>query len=248
MQRSEQINEIATALAKAQAEITGARRSAENPFFRSKYADLAEVWDVIRGPLSKNGISVYQAPEMEDGRVKVTTVLMHSSGQWIASELSLKMVKERRTQGGEREFVPLDDPQSAGSAITYARRYALAAAVGVAQEDDDGNAASVHPVKQSASSAPSKPSIDRKDAPAPPVAEKTPKTKTDRAHMSELRQLADQLEMPPDARKALFEDCGFDAAKVKERLLAAINAKGVGHDGDEGKQAPLAESGRGPVE
>jgi hypothetical protein len=231
MQHSEQINELAAALAKAQAEITGARRSSENPFFRSKYADLAEVWDVIRGPLSKNEIAVYQAPEMEDGRVKVTTMLIHASGQWARSELSLRMVKERRGQGGEREFVPLDDPQSAGSAITYARRYALAAAVGVAQEDDDGNAASVQPSRVS----PRWPEGEHspKVAPVPDgvaytrQSEHQPKAaKADKSLLAELKALADKLGIPPQARKALLEDCKGDLAKAKEQLEAAIRAKG----------------------
>jgi hypothetical protein len=230
MQHSEQINELAASLAKAQAEITGARRSSENPFFHSKYADLAEVWDVIRGPLSKHGIAVYQSPEMEDGRVKVTTMLIHASGQWMRSELSLRMVKERRGQGGEREFVPLDDPQSAGSAITYARRYALAAAVGVAQEDDDGNAASVQPPRV----LPRWPEGERLSKAVQDVgmcagkAENQPKSaKADKAVLAELKAMADKLGIPPQARKALLEDCKGDLGKAKEQLEAAIRAKGL---------------------
>jgi hypothetical protein len=247
MQHSEQINELAASLAKAQAEITGARRSSENPFFKSRYADLAEVWDVIRGPLSKNGIAVYQAPEMEDGRVKVTTMLIHTSGQWMRSELSLRMVKERRGQGGEREFVPLDDPQSAGSAITYARRYALAAAVGVAQEDDDGNAASAQPTRVS----PRLPEGDRspKVVPVPDgvayarQAESQPKpAKVDKALLAELKALADQLGIPPQARKALLEDCKGDLAKAKEQLEAAVRARGSD------AQEPDADSGQTELE
>lgn len=130
MQTSEQINEIATALAKAQGEITGALKDSANPFFKSKYADLASCWDACRGPLSANGLAVVQIPGISEDatRMVLETRLMHSSGQWISSLLPIH---------------PKDEsPQAMGSALTYARRYALTAMVGVAQVDDDGNAAS----------------------------------------------------------------------------------------------------------
>lgn len=131
MQSSEQINELASALAKAQGEITGAPKKASNPFYKSKYADLATCWDSCREALSKNGLAVVQAPVTTGTEAIATylhTTLLHSSGQWMRSELIVN---------------PKDDtPQAMGSALTYARRYALCAMVGVAQEDDDGNAAS----------------------------------------------------------------------------------------------------------
>lgn len=128
MTHSEQINEIAKALAVAQGVIKGAKKDSENPFFKSKYADLAAVSDACRMPLSNAGIAVVQAPaSTEDGRVSVTTMLVHSSGQWMAETLTVK---------------PKDDgAQAMGSVITYLRRYSLAAFAGVAPEDDDGNAA-----------------------------------------------------------------------------------------------------------
>lgn len=128
MTHSEAINEIATALSKAQAAIAGAVKDKTNPHFKSDYADLASVWDACRKPLTDHGLSVAQTAATEEGRVGVTTILMHSSGQWIRDSLVMKPTK--------------DDPQGVGSCITYARRYALAAMVGVAPEDDDGNAAS----------------------------------------------------------------------------------------------------------
>lgn len=129
MTHSEPINELAAALAKAQALIQGAVKDSTNPHFKSRYADLASVWDACRKPLTDHGLSVAQTTgTAEDGRVRVTTLLLHASGQWIADDLLMKPVK--------------DDPQGVGSCITYARRYALAAMVGVAPEDDDGNAAS----------------------------------------------------------------------------------------------------------
>jgi hypothetical protein len=127
-EQSEQINELAGALAKAQGKITGALKDSSNPFFKSRYADLASVWDACRGPLSDNGLAVVQLTEADDSGVYVATTLAHSSGQWMRSRLRL---------------TPKDGtPQGMGSAITYGRRYALAAIVGVAQVDDDGNAAS----------------------------------------------------------------------------------------------------------
>ena len=131
MTHSEQIKDLATALAKAQAEIEGARKDSTNPHFKSSYADLASVWDACRKALTGNGLSVVQGPVSDEGRVGVTTMLMHSSGQWLESTFFMRPTK--------------DDPQGAGSALTYARRYALAAMVGVAPEDDDGNAASEKP-------------------------------------------------------------------------------------------------------
>jgi hypothetical protein len=128
MQSSESINELATALAKAQGEITGALKDSENPFFKSKYADLASCWDACREPLSKNGLSVVQPAEVDEQGVVVTTMLMHTSGQWIKS--ALRMIPKDGT------------PQSVGSGIAYGRRYGLTAMIGIAQVDDDGNAAS----------------------------------------------------------------------------------------------------------
>jgi len=127
MQRSETIKELAEALAKAQASIEGATRDTDNPFFKSKYADLGAVWDACRKPLSDNGLSIVQMPTSENGSILVETILMHSSGEWIADTLAVPVSKQ--------------DAQGYGSAITYARRYALMAAVGIAPEDDDGNGA-----------------------------------------------------------------------------------------------------------
>jgi ERF superfamily len=127
MQTSEQINELATALAKAQGAMGGALKDSANPFFKSKYADLESVWNACRKALSENGLSVIQTTSAAEHGVAITTMLAHSSGQWIRDTLALQ---------------PKDmAPQGMGSAITYGRRYALAAIVGVYQTDDDGEAA-----------------------------------------------------------------------------------------------------------
>lgn len=131
MIHSEQINELAAALAKAQGQIEGAKKDSINPHFRNRYADLASVWDACREALTTNGLSVVQSAENCEAGYGVTTMLLHTSGQWMRGTLYLKPAK--------------DDPQGAGSALTYARRYALSSMVGIAPEDDDANAASEKP-------------------------------------------------------------------------------------------------------
>jgi hypothetical protein len=130
MNKSESIMEIAKALCQFQAEIKNPANSANNPFFKSKYAPLNEILNLVRPSLSKYGLSVLQMPSSNDGDVVITTLLMHSSGEWIEScPLRMKPAK--------------NDPQGIGSAITYGRRYALSAILGISSEDDDdGNSAS----------------------------------------------------------------------------------------------------------
>jgi hypothetical protein len=145
MPQSESIAKLADALCKAQAMMKPAVKDTENPFFKSKYADLASVWDAIREPLQKNGLSITQLP-MAVGvdQIGVRTVLMHASGEWVDSSFYLTPLKRRPKPDPKTpdvDLTPFVDPQSAGSAITYARRYALAAIMGVCTEDDDGEAA-----------------------------------------------------------------------------------------------------------
>ncbi len=127
MNKSDNIAELAKALSKAQADMSGAKKSSNNPFFKSKYADLKEVIECVKEPFADNGLSFAQFPISNDGFAGVETVIMHSSGEWISNEYMLKVSK--------------NDPQGIGSAITYARRYALQAACGVPSEDDDGESA-----------------------------------------------------------------------------------------------------------
>lgn len=129
----EDIDKLAAALAKAQGEIENVKKGNINPHFKSAYANLASVWDAIRDDLTKNGLSVLQLPcAAPAGQVGLRTVLLHSSGQSIEDTF----------------FMPVKDasnPQAVGSALTYARRYALMSIVGIAPEDDDGNAAKGKP-------------------------------------------------------------------------------------------------------
>jgi len=156
--RSPSLGKLAEALAKAQGEIVGAIKDSENPYFKSKYADLASVWEACRLPLSKNGLAVMQTTTWklvgETQTLILETMLIHSSGEWRMSELPIKPVK--------------DDPQGMGSAITYGRRQSLAAIVGVSPEDDDANAASGLGVPSTAKSAPRIPNGKRTTPPIPP--------------------------------------------------------------------------------
>ena len=128
MTRSESIATLTKALAIVQATMSGATKGSTNPHFKSKYADLASVWDACRSALTANGFAVLQPVSATGAEVTVTTILSHVSGEWVASDLT--MTAQQNT------------PQAMGSCITYARRYGLQSMVGIAPEDDDGNAAS----------------------------------------------------------------------------------------------------------
>lgn len=132
MDTSASVGELAKALAKAQGCMKAAQKTKSNPFFKSKYADLEETWNACREALSNNGLSIVQMPFDNEGRIGVETMLLHESGEWIKGNLAVRMAKD-------------NDPQNAGSIMSYLRRYSLQAAVGIATEDDDGNAASGKP-------------------------------------------------------------------------------------------------------
>jgi hypothetical protein len=115
-------------MAKAQASIKTALKDAKNPHFKSSYADLTRIWEACREALSKNGLSVVQIPGFDANDVWLETMILHSSGESISGRYPLRPQQ--------------NTPQAYGSALTYARRYSLAAMVGVVADDDDGNAAS----------------------------------------------------------------------------------------------------------
>lgn len=137
--QSDQINELATALAKAQSEMEPAIKDSANPFFKSKYADLPAIWNACKDPLTKNGLAVIQTMDFRDGQCVLITTLAHSSGQWMRSLLPIVTEK--------------NNAQGIGSAITYMRRYALSAIAGITadDEDDDANAACRLPEKKAPS-------------------------------------------------------------------------------------------------
>ena len=130
MNHSESIAKLAIALSIVQGKLTHAKKDSANPFFKSKYADLESVWDACRSLLAENGLCVMQFPgEFLEGCMSLDTILAHSSGEYIKQTMEVPVTKL--------------DPQGVGSALTYMRRYALAAVVGVVQADDDANAAVV---------------------------------------------------------------------------------------------------------
>lgn len=132
METSLEIVEIAKALVAAQKEITFAAKNATNPHLKNRYADLSSVIEAVKVPLNNNGIAFVQTPgESSQGYLTLTTVLIHESGQWIRSMCTLPLIKH--------------DCQGYGSALTYARRYALSAIIGIFQDDDDGHAGSILP-------------------------------------------------------------------------------------------------------
>tara|TARA_R100001594_G_scaffold24026_2_gene47103 strand:+ start:13509 stop:14228 length:720 start_codon:yes stop_codon:yes gene_type:complete len=143
MKTSETIEELAKALVKAQSQMGGAVADSDNPFFKSKYADLGSVVKAIKEPFCENGLSYVQFPCNDDSGVGVTTRLMHTSGQWLEQNYTLPIVKR--------------DPQAAGSAITYARRYALQSIAGIPTADDDAEAAMQRNIVQEKPVKPSKP-------------------------------------------------------------------------------------------
>ncbi len=150
MNKSESIKNIAAALCEVQSEIRGYKEDSNNPFYDSKYGDLTSVWAAIRKPLAANGLSIVQTiehcepmqalPEMKNKKgevlpppgdpVTIETILMHKSGEWISGKLEIRADRP--------------GPQAIGIAITYGRRYSLAAIVGIAPEDDDAEGATNH--------------------------------------------------------------------------------------------------------
>ncbi len=129
MKHSESMAKLAAALVNAQGMIEGARKDSANPYFKSKYADLNSCWRACREALQENGLAVAQFPVSTEYGVGVDTILMHSSGEWMSEQFVLPFAASKV------------DAQAGGSCITYARRYALCAVMGICPEDDDGNAA-----------------------------------------------------------------------------------------------------------
>tara|TARA_R110000764_G_scaffold6683_1_gene24878 strand:+ start:3216 stop:3722 length:507 start_codon:yes stop_codon:yes gene_type:complete len=128
MNKSDSIKNLAIALTKAQGELQNASKSSRNPHFKSTYANLSEVLSCVKESFTPNGLSFIQAPSFADGVVYVETLVMHISGEWISSTAGSPITKQT--------------PQGIGDAVTYLRRYSLASVSGLAQQDDDGNAAS----------------------------------------------------------------------------------------------------------
>lgn len=191
MNKSDNINELATALAKAQGAMRFAAKDANNPFFKSKYADLSSVVEAIRDALATNGLSYMQhLQQSEKHEVCVETVILHASGQWIGC-------------GTVAIPVNKNDAQGYGSALTYARRYSLSAAVGVVADDDDGNAA--------ASAAP------KAQAPKP-IAKEVPAAV--KAKVEEIKKPKAKGTISGDANEGNLDDVG--AFKPTDEVLGKV--------------------------
>lgn len=138
--QSDTISKIALALSKAQSKMAAAKKTANNPFFNSTYADLNSVWEAIRPQLAEHELAVVQTPTEDSHGTAIITTLAHSSGEWFRSKLYITPKAK--------------DAQSVGSAITYARRYALSAITGIAPDDDDDGNKAVRPVSMSGAKQP----------------------------------------------------------------------------------------------
>lgn len=173
---SEKNAEAFTAFIKAQSEVKTALKDSKNPFYKTKYADLNSVWDACRDAIHGNGFAVTQLGGFEGTQPILITLLIHSSGQWIRSDLPL--ICEKPT------------PQAYGSAITYMRRYGLESIMGICRDDDDGEAAVNQEERKKAEEA-------KKNPPTPPA--DIPRITPPEAQM--LRMAIDKL--PPEHQKGM---------------------------------------------
>jgi len=145
--KSDSIANLAQALALFQGEVSNPKNSANNPFFKSKYAPLNEVINTVKPIMAKQGLSVLQSPSGDGERIVITTLLMHSSGEWIEGDPLILKADKVTAQG-------------AGSAITYGRRYALSAILGItSEEDDDANHAAGNKEKSDTNQKPKEPDV-----------------------------------------------------------------------------------------
>jgi hypothetical protein len=158
MQKSETIVELAKSLSKFQGDMKSVPKDSTNPFFKMKYASIDAIWDIVRKPLSSNGLSLIQTTYEQNDKIYLETTLLHSSGEWIETYMPINATKQ--------------DPQTIGSAITYARRYSMSAILGVsADSDDDAESATSHKETQTAT----KPIKQSNPLPASVSATVTPK-------------------------------------------------------------------------
>lgn len=207
--QSEQINELAAALAKAQSAFTHATKDSKNPHFGNRYADLASVWEAIRGPMTEAGLSVSQSTDItEHGNVVLFTTLLHSSGQWLRSRYPIMPVKS--------------DPQGYGSALTYARRYCLAAIVGITQDDDDGNAGSGRPEAAPQAAKATAKRMSKPEAPPESKAAEKPAAALSAPNDMEGRLLDYQSKIDEQTTKDGIDKLGLEIAKLDPALQQAL--------------------------
>lgn len=239
---SEQIDQIASALADAQADLGIVFKHSQNDAFGSKYADLARVWEAFQRVGPRHGLSVVQMPGHYDASVRTMVMsvkLMHNSGQWLGGDMSMPLSR--------------GDAHAYGSACTYARRYSLAAMIGICPHDDDGNEASGivaapparKPFPQAfpervSGRAIAHTSPRQRSAPPPPLAEAKASDEAlemggapaDPQGLSELRKLVSAAAVEEAALcqhyhvKALHELSPHDAARARRALKRKVQALG----------------------
>ena len=198
---SEEIGHLSAALVKAQSEMHNAVKNATNPHFRSSYANLEAVLFTVKPILAKHDLSVVQFPGYEGGVCTLSTLVLHKSGEWLQSEAG----------------APLDKPTawSVGSCVTYLRRYSLASICQIAQEDDDGSAASEpsnpKPAKQTKPA--KEPTVDFAKMDKAMKAQKAALTEKEQA--GEAEHLADRLNALESILEACEEHGGVDAKTLK---------------------------------
>ena len=202
---SAEIGELASALASAQAELSPAAKNAQNPHLKNRYADIAAVYEAIRETLPKHGLSVSQIIMPHESKARVRTLLMHKSGQWLASECLMPLDRN----GG---------PQGMGSAITYARRYSLSAIVGVVSEDDD-DAEAAQPRRQQQAQPQQRREPVQPRRPEP-VRQAAPKQQGD-GHVDMITDAQVKMMM------ALFNKCGLTVREVRLERVREIVGRNV---------------------
>ena len=179
---------FAEALVKVQGTIKTAVKDATNPAFKSKYADLGAVWEAVKPALQANGFAVVQSPNFEGDIMWLETTLLHVSGERMTGRYPLRPLKQ--------------DPQGFGSALTYAKRYSLSSMLGVvADEDDDGNAASAKPAQ------PSQPAMMRQQQSAPTDGDDADVVEGVKNWVARQKTLIDACERIPDLYMWADENC-----------------------------------------
>jgi hypothetical protein len=216
MNHSEQINEIAKALASAQAALSNATKDATNPAFRSKYATLAAVIDAIRPAFAQAGISILQPMSSdENGLIVIETILMHSSGQYISERLAARPEKA--------------NAHGIGSIATYLRRYSLASLVSITQDDDDGNGATGKGEPNAKGSdvpaQPAKPPVTVAKNPEPPVEQEVIECKRIAASLKAAKTFEEVDNVMDDPFVGMLRGVAeFPGATLQQERIAKLDA------------------------
>ena len=208
LMKSESIGALALALSKVQGNLEGAKKEITNTFLKNKYADLSSCWDAVRKELALNELAVVQSPmpASEGNSVHLMTTLLHSSGEWISSEITMPVEAQKG----------ISMAQSYGIVMTYARRYALAAVLGITQEDDDGNGAAAS--GNTSTQRPAAPPTTPRPTNTPPAATAAPKPAdlAKKLGYTGLKAYCDERDIDFDALR--------DSVELQKKLSDTLNA------------------------